>query len=168
MADVLLIIAEQNFRDEELFHTKHEIESAGFTTEIASKTKGEKTGSLKGKAEATKSLKDINVQDYRAIVFVGGSGSKQYFNDSEALGIAKKAFQKQKIIAAICIAPVILANAGILKGKKAAVFPGNESEIEKKGAKYENKNVIKDGNVITACGPNAAKEFGKEIADSIS
>jgi protease I len=167
MADVLFVIAEKNFRDEELFHTKEELEKKGLSAEIASKTKGIKQGSLGGKADATKSLKDIKAADYKAIIFVGGMGSQQYFNDSEALGIAKSAFQKQKIVAAICIAPVILANAGILKGKKATVFSGNEDALRQKGAVYENKSVIKDGNVITACGPDAARQFGKEVADSI-
>jgi protease I len=101
------------------------------------------------------------------VVFVGGSGSKQYFEDPEALEIAKKAYEKGKIVAAICIAPVILANAGILKGKKATVHHGNEQELEKKGANYINQNVVKDGKIITACGPSAAREFGNTIAKEI-
>jgi protease I len=167
MADVLFIIAEKNFRDEELFQPKEAVEMAGLTTEIASKTKGEKTGKLGGKALAIKSLKEIDINKYKAIIFVGGRGSEQYFKDSEALAIAKNAYEKGKIIGAICIAPVILANAGILKGKKATVSPGEENHLQEKGASYENKSVIKDGNVITACGPSAAKEFGKEIANSL-
>jgi protease I len=167
MTDVLFIIAEQGFRDEELFQPKEAVESRGFRAEIASKTKGEKIGSLGGKAIAVKALKEIKAENYKAIVFVGGHGSRQYFNDNEAMNLAKEAFNKKKIIAAICIAPVILANSGILKGKKATVSPGNEDILKEKGAIYENKSVIKDGNVITACGPQAAKEFGKEIADSL-
>lgn len=167
MTDVLFIIAEQGFRDEELFQPKEAVESRGFRAEIASKTKGEKIGKLGGKAVASRALRDIDVNKYKAIIFVGGRGSEQYFNDSEALAIARNAYEKGKIVAAICIAPVILANSGILKGKKATVSPGNEDVLREKGAVYENKSVIKDGNVITACGPQAAKEFGKEIADSL-
>jgi len=122
---------------------------------------------LGGKAVASRTLRDIDVNKYKAIIFVGGRGSEQYFNDSEALAIAKNAYEKGKIVGAICIAPVILANSGILEGKKATVSPGNENILKEKGAIYENKSVIKDGNVITACGPQAAKGFGKEIADSL-
>ena len=167
MADILFIIAESNFRDEELFDTKEEIEKRGFSTEIASKTAGEKTGMLGAKAKADIALKDVNVNDYKAIVFVGGAGSRQYFSDQEALKIAKDADSKGKIVAAICIAPVILANAGLLKGKKATVFSGNEKAIEQKGAVFVSKNIIKDKNIITACGPIAAKMFGSEIAKAI-
>ncbi|MEM2956457.1 MAG: DJ-1/PfpI family protein [Candidatus Pacearchaeota archaeon] len=167
MIDVIFIIAEKDFRDEELFHTKEEIEKNGFSSIIASKTTGIKTGMLGGKAKAEITLKEINVNDCKAIIFVGGSGSYQYFNDSTALGIAKEAFKKGKIIGAICIAPAILANAEILKGKKATIFKGKEDMIESKGAFYKNSNVVKDGNIITACGPQAAREFGKEIANML-
>lgn len=167
MTDVLFIIAEQNFRDEELFHTKEEIEKAGFSTEIASKSKGIKKGALGASANAELSLAEIKVVDYKAVVFIGGDGSSQYFNDSEALNIVKSAILEEKIVAAICIAPIILANSGMLEGKNATVWNGDktfQNKLEAKGAKYINQAVVKDGNIITANGPAAARQFGKEIA----
>jgi len=167
MADAVFIIAEKNFRDEELFEAKEELEKRGFSCVIASKTAGEKKGALGGRAKAELSLKQVDVSQYNAIIFVGGQGAQQYFNDSEALSLARKALEKGKIVAAICIAPVILANAGILKGKEATVFQGNEAMIENKGATYARRNVVVSGKVITACGPNAAREFGTEVAKAI-
>ncbi|MEM3519623.1 MAG: DJ-1/PfpI family protein, partial [Candidatus Hadarchaeales archaeon] len=100
-----------------------------------------------------------------AIIFVGGSGSSLYFNDPTALAIAKEAFTKKKVVGAICIAPVILANAGVLKGKNATVWDGEFVEkIERGGAKFVNRPVVVDGNVVTANGPQAAREFGRAIA----
>jgi protease I len=169
MADVLLIIAEKDFRDEELFETKEELEKKGISVSIASKTTGEKTGKLGGKARAEIALKDIDVNKYKAIIFVGGRGSQQYFNDSEALNLARTAYEKGKIVGAICIAPMILANSGILKGKEAAVSPSPEDidSLKKKGALYKEKDVVVSGKIITACGPRASREFGAEIAKLI-
>lgn len=170
MADVLLIIA-PNFRDEELFDTKDVLEQAGLTTVIASKTAGTKKGMLGGTAEAEIAISKVNVANYKAIVFIGGSGSSVYFNDATALKIAKEAASKNKVTAAICIAPVILANAGILQGKKATVWDDEEntysSKIEEKGAIYTDKDVEKDGNIITANGPEAAKKFGNAIVSAL-
>lgn len=170
MADVLLIIA-QNFRDEELFDTKDVLEQAGLTTVIASKTSGVKKGMFGKTAEAEIALSEVNVANYKAIVFIGGQGSSVYFDDATALKIAKQAISKNKITAAICIAPVILANAGVLKDKNATVWDdGNRtfsSKIEAKGAKYTGKDVERDGNIITANGPEAAKDFGKAIVKAI-
>ncbi len=168
MVDVLFIIAEQNFRDEELFYTKEEIEEFRLTTEVASKTKGMKKGTLGARAEANLSLKDVKVENYKAVIFVGGQGSSQYFDDEEALNIAKTAKEKNKVVGAICIAPVILANSGILEKKKATVWNGEYiKKLEEEGAIFVNKTVVQDGKIITANGPAAARQFGRTIADAI-
>jgi len=168
---VLLIIAEKNFQDIEFSHTKEELEKQGFAVKVASKSKGIKKGALGGSAEAEISLKDVNADDYGAVAFIGGGGSQQYFQDKEALNIAQESYKKGKITAAICIAPIILANAGILQGKKAAVWDSGDgsmiSKLELKGARFINKDVIQDGKIITACGPHAAREFGKTIAKNL-
>jgi len=169
--EVLFIIAEKNFRDEELLNPKEVIEKAGIKAEIASKTAGIKTGVLGAKVSAI-SFREIFLEKYRAIIFVGGPGSQQYFDDSEALEIAKKANEIGKLVAAICIAPVILANAGILEGKKAAVWNSASDKgcihaIEEKGAVFSDETVVQDGNIITACGPSAARAFGEKIVKAI-
>jgi protease I len=68
-----------------------------------------------------------------------------------------------KMVAAICIAPVILANAGLLKKKNATVFESEIAAIEAKGAVYSESGVTVDGNIITANGADQAKQFGLEI-----
>ena len=168
MPDVVFIIAEKNLRDEELLNTKEIIEAAGLKTCIAAKTKGEKKGMLGAIAKADFSLREVNVENYKAIIFVGGQGCTAYFDDVEALKIAKDAAEKGKIVAAICIAPVVLANAGLLEGKKATVWNGDFiAAIKAKGAVYVNRAVVKDGNIITANGPAAARQFGNTIVDAL-
>ena len=68
-----------------------------------------------------------------------------------------------KITAAICAAPSVLGNLGILKGKKATCFPGFEKELE--GATYTAAPVEIDGNVITGKGAGCAILFGKAIVE---
>jgi len=70
------------------------------------------------------------------------------------------------------ISPVILAKAGALKGKKATVWssPLDRSPIkilEAQGAEFVDEKVVWDGNIITGNGPDAAREFGKTIADAL-
>jgi protease I len=114
-------------------------------------------------------LEQVRVDDYDAVIFVGGSGSAVYFNDDRALSIAREAFDKRKKTCAICIAPVILANAGVLKGKRATVWNGDYVEmLEAGGATYTGRPVEVDGNVITANGPKAARDFGRAIAKELA
>ena len=74
-------------------------------------------------------LSDVKEEDYFAIIFIGGQGSSQYFNDTSAHSLAKKFFNNNKIVGAICIAPSTLANAGLLKGKKANCYPSEAPNL---------------------------------------
>ena len=165
---VLMIIAPENFRDEELLHPKEELERAGASVTIASTKTTPVRGVLGAAITPDVKLDQVKVGDYDAVVFVGGSGASSYFNDSRALSIASEAFKKGKVTCAICIAPVTLANAGVLDGKQATVWDGNLiKRIESKGAKYVAKPVVMDGKIITANGPAAAREFGRAIAKAL-
>jgi protease I len=66
-------------------------------------------------------------------------------------------------VGAICIAPVILANAGLLKGKKATVFPDGKEIFQANQVIYTGNQVTIDGRLITGCGPEAAEKFGREL-----
>jgi len=72
---------------------------------------------------------------------------------------------QNKIVSAICFAPVILANAGVLRGKKATVCGTEAKVIEDRGAQYMGPGVTVDGNIITGNAPKASKLFGQKIND---
>jgi len=166
---VLMIIAPENFRDEELFTTRSELEKAGIEVKVASTTKETVRGMLGGRITPDLTLDEVRVEDWDAIVFVGGVGCQVYFEDETALSLARQAAQQGKKVCAICIAPVILANAGILENRKATVWDGRFKEmLEEKGAKFVDRDVVVDGNFITANGPNAAAKFGKTIAKELA
>ena len=165
MATVLMIIAPERFRDEELFVTQEELEKAGHKTVIASIAKGICPGSRGGSAWATLSLAEIQVKNFDAVVFVGGGGSKIYFANSDVLRIAKEMYEKGKVTTAICLAPVILANAGVLKGKNATVAGTEAKTIESKGAKYTGPGVMVDGNIVTGNAPKSSRLFGQKIVE---
>jgi len=122
MKKVVMIIAEVGFRDEELRHPQDILEKNGIEVKIASTTTDYVKGMLGMKVRPDVIFKYLNPDDYDAIIFVGGGGATQYWDDPIAHKLAQEALSKNRIVAAICIAPVILARAGILKGKKATVF----------------------------------------------
>jgi len=172
MGDTLLIIAPEKFRDEELFDTKSVLEESGFVTVIASKTAGVKKGMMGATAKAEISLGKVDVNDYKAIIFIGGPGASFYFENAAALNIARESIKNNKILAAICIAPIILGNAGVLVGKNVTCwddpFRTYSKKLKAKGAKYTGKEIETDGRIITANGPEASKLFGKAIVDALN
>ena len=165
---VLLIIASQNFRDEEFQQPKELLEAQGVKISVASSSLAEATGTLGMKAKADILLNQVKVSDYDGLVFVGGGGAREYYNNAQAHEIAQGTVAQGKILGAICIAPVILANAGLLSGKKAAVFSSEIESIRTKGAIYTGQDVERDGQIITASGPSAATEFGKALITALA
>ncbi|MFA6518968.1 MAG: DJ-1/PfpI family protein [Candidatus Shapirobacteria bacterium] len=167
MAKVLIIIPPERFRDEEFFITNEELEKAGHKITISSTKLGVINGSRGGNTNSQILINHINTSDFEAVVFIGGGGSKLLFNDQDAARIAKEMFKQKKVVSAICLAPVILANAGILIGKKATVAGTESKTIEAKGATYTGPGVTVDGNIITANAPKASLFFAQKINDSL-
>ena len=164
---VVLIVARENFRDEELFQTRGVLAEAGVETVVASTKRGAIRGMLGGVGRAEVLVSELNVDDYDGVIFVGGIGAKEYFNNRMALSIARQAKEKGKVLGAICIAPTILANAGVLKGLRATSYPSQQGNLIRAGAQYTGNAVERDGLVITGIGPEAATMFGKAISDAL-
>jgi protease I len=163
---VLMVIAPRDFRDEEYSETKRALEIIGAEVTIVNSTGQAAKGMFGTIVKPDKNFFDINPKDFDAIVFIGGSGTASYFNNRQAINLAKEFYNAGKIVAAICIAPSILANAGILNGKKATAYPSERNNINAVGT-YTGKVVEQDGKIITGSGPEAAKDFGKKIADAL-
>ena len=87
--------------------------------------------------------------------------------------VSKDAAAKGKVIAAICWAPTILAKAGVLEGKRATVWVGDDAEcgmktneyMEKQGASCSGEGFVVDGKIVTADGPANAENFARAIEE---
>jgi protease I len=168
MKKVVMIIAQSGFRDEELLEPKEVLESKGVEVEVASTTQGYAQGVMGARVKPDLLVADLEAKDFDAVVFIGGAGASQYWDDPVAHRLAKDALAANRVLAAICIAPVTLAKAGLLKGRRATVWSSEAGQLKAAGANYTGKPVERDGNIITAAGPFAAREFGEEIARAIS
>lgn len=166
---ILLIIAQQGYQPLEYADTRSELESAGYSIDVASITTATATASDGSTTKPDLAVKDANLEDYLAVVLIGGPGALSLGGHAEVLDLIKNANNAGKIVAAICISPLNLAKSGILSGKQATCWTDTEksqaSELEAAGATFVDKPVVQDGNIITANGPHAAKAFGKKIAE---
>lgn len=165
---ILLVIAFKDFQDQEYGDTRKVLENKDIEIKIASTEKGEAEGKFGQRVKVDKILSEVDVNEYSAVIFIGGVGAIDYFENKEALSIAKKAFEKNKVTAAICCAPMILYKAGILNNNKFTVYPEAEwvEEISKRN-NYLDQDVVVDNNIITGSGPNSAREFGKKITEKL-
>ena len=165
---VVMIVAHEGFRDEELLEPQGMLEAAGVKVTIASSSLTPARGALGATVTPAVLVGDVDPAEYDAVVFVGGPGASEYWDDPEAHALARSTAASGKILAAICIAPVTLANAGVLEGKQATVWSSEAERLRAGGADYTGREVEVDGLVITASGPGAAEEFGRALLSALS
>jgi len=107
-----------------------------------------------------------NITDFSdadLLMLPGGMPGSKNLNEHEGVRKAlKEQFEKGKRVAAICAAPLVLASVGLLKGKKATIYPGMESYLGE-DAEYTGALVQEDGNVTTGAGPAASFPYGYQL-----
>ena len=167
---VLMVIAPNQFRDEELVEPKKVLLDQGARVSIAACKLGEAKGMLGLSINPDLLVGAAKPESYDAVVVVGGMGSPTYLWEDEQLHALLQNRQKaNKVVAAICLSGAVLARAGVLSGKRATVYATDESmaALASGGAKYVNEAVVSDGLVVTANGPDAASDFGEAIVTAM-
>ena len=158
---VVFIIAQKDFRDEELFGPKQLFEARGVLVTIAAKTRHKASSRMGVVIQPQLAVPEVEAKDFDGIIFVGGPGAAAYLDDTDVKKIAWEFKKAGKLIGASCFAPAILANAGVLISKTVTGFPTQEQNLRDKGADYTGMPVEVDGNIITAKDLNFLKEFSK-------
>ncbi len=167
MTTVLMVIAPEGFRDEEYVEPRDVLRERGARVVTASVAPGPCRGKLGLMARAEVALFEADPSDYDAVVFVGGGGSEVFFDDLDARSLARRMYEDGKPVAAICIAPTVLANAGLLEGRPATCFSSARDALVSAGAEVTDAPVEQDGTIITASGPEAATGFGERLAEAL-
>lgn len=114
---------------------------------------------------ADRNISKINdIGSYSGVVIPGGlPGSTNLRDNDRVIEIVKEVNAGGKLVGAICAGPIVLAKAGIIKGKNITSYPGFEKDLQ--DGNYKEDNVVRDGNIITARGPALAVDFAIEIVD---
>ena len=171
MAKLLICIAPEKFRDEEFNEPTRLLKAAHISYDVASTHVGVAVGMFGTSVTVDVAMRDVNPNDYDGIIFVGGQGTPFVRQDPASQTLAQTFNQQQKLVAAICWAPTILALAGVLQNRKATVWDGDDVEFQmttsellaKHQAIFTGEDLTIDGNIITANGPTAAPDFGQAI-----
>ncbi len=164
---ITMVIAPENFRDEEFFIPKRVFEDNGYEVSVVSLYRCVAKGMLGSAFRVEKTIYDIDPRKIDALVIVGGSGATCFWNLKELHKKIRMAFSLGKVVAAICISPLTLANAGIIKGMRATGWPSIARDMRGMGVIYTGRGVERSKNVITAKGPPWAKEFAETILEAL-
>ena len=178
MADLsqarVLMIAADGFETVELFEPRKALEAAGVTVTLAS-IKRDPIQGMKGdinKAETATpdlTLEEVEVDDYDALVLPGGVANPDKLRVEElAVDIVQQFMDEDKIVAAICHAPWLLAEADVIDGRRVTGFVSIRTDLENAGAEVEDEEVVIDDNLITSRKPDDIPAFNKAIIEALT
>jgi protease I len=168
---LLMVLAPEQFRDEELLIPKQQFEQAGYSVTLASTQAGVAKGMLGAEQPVEQTLTTVQPEDYQAVIVVGGYGSVLHLWNNTQLHQLLKAFDAQaKVLAAICLSSVVLAKAGLLSGQQASVWKMPESleAFSQEGVTFSEAPVTAQGRFVTANGPEAAEAFAESVLAALS
>ena len=168
---IVMVVAPKDFTDRELAGPKAVFEKAGSLVRVASTTRAAAVSHDGEKVAVDLAIREIALDQLDALVVVGGVGAMTYLMDDEALRkVVVAAARSGKVVAAICLAPAVLAHDGVLRNLKATCFPDKRivATLKRNGADYSESSVVVAGRIVTANGPDASKDFALRVLEAVN
>ncbi|KPV41053.1 hypothetical protein AN478_03770 [Thiohalorhabdus denitrificans] len=97
------------------------------------------------------------------VVLPGGPGTPRLAESPDLKALVQRLRDADREVAAICAAPSVLAEFGVLDGKRATSFPAVKEKLTAVGVDYQEDTVVRDGKVTTSRGPGTAMDFALEL-----
>lgn len=159
----VLMISADNFEDTELLVPYYRLKEEGAEVDLVSLKPGAIQGKHGYEVKVDKVLDQVNPDEYDMLVLPGGKAPETVRKEGKAQELARDFFSKDKPVAAICHGPQTLISAGLLKGRTATCYPSVVPELKAAGVRYEDREVVVDGNLITSRAPEDLPAFMREI-----
>jgi len=158
------VLVEDHYQVLEVWYPYLRLREEGITTVLVG-TGGKRVYESKEGYAAQEELavQDARVDDFAGVVIPGGYAPDILRRHEEVNAFVKDMYDKGKVVASICHGGWVLVSAGILKGKTATSFSAIKDDIINAGAHYVDKEVVVDGNLITARNPYDLPAFCREM-----
>jgi protease I len=159
------IIAANEFEDLELFHPMYRLQEEGIKTIVIGLTmdpiKGKRGYSLTPHA----SIDEVDAEKFDFLVVPGGKSPEKLRLNQKILRFVRDFDTQGKPIAAICHAGQVLASAGIVKNRTLTCVAGIRDDMINAGARYVDRAVVSDGNLVTSRVPSDLPEFARAMME---
>ncbi|MFC6636239.1 DJ-1/PfpI/YhbO family deglycase/protease [Sulfitobacter sp. JBTF-M27] len=168
----ILILATNGFEQSELEKPLNDLKSKGAAVHVATPDgndiKGWDQDDWGNTVSADLRLADVNVGDYDAIVLPGGQINPDILRaNKDAVALIKSFAEHGKTIAAVCHAPWLLIEAGLIKGRKATSYGSIATDMKNAGALWEDSEVVVDNGIVTSRSPSDLDAFVAKIVEGI-
>ena len=162
------VLVEQQYQEMEVWYPLYRLREAGCKVTLVGPEAGKEYPSKLGyPAKAEKGANEVKANDFDILVIPGGF-APDFLRRSEAiLRFVSEMAEQGKVVAAICHGPWVLCSTQALKGKKATCFFAIKDDVINAGAKYQDAEVVRDGNLITSRKPDDLPAFMQTIFQAV-
>ncbi len=165
----IAVLAENNYQDLELWYPLLRMREEGAEVKVVGTGSATTYTSKYGyPVTADVSADQVSADDFDAVIIPGGYAPDLMRRYESVLRLVREAFQKGKVVAAICHAGWVPISAGILKGRRVTSFFAIKDDMVNAGAEWVDAEVVRDGNLITSRKPDDLPAFCRTIIEALS
>lgn len=163
------ILAENLYDDRELWYPNIRMREAGAQVTVVAPEKGATYNSKHGMpVQSDAAAADVKAADFDAVIIPGGYSPDLMRRTPAMVKFVRDASEQGKVVGAICHAGWMLVSAGVLKGKTATSFHSIKDDMVAAGAEWVDREVVRDGNLVTSRNPNDLPAFCREIIAAVA
>lgn len=158
------VLIEQQYQEMEVWYPIYRLREAGCKVTLVGPEAGQSYASKLGyPAKTDKAAKDVSADDFDILVIPGGFAPDFLRRHEAIIKLTSQMAEQGKVVAAICHGPALLCSTQALKGKKVTCFFAIKDDVINAGAKYQDAEVVRDGNLITSRKPDDLPAFMQSI-----
>lgn len=169
MSKKVAILIDQLFQDSEVIDPQKELQKSGYTVDVIGfKNNDEYVGKKGAKVRSNKSIDEVQAKDYEAVVIPGGWAPDKMRMNAKMVKFVQEINTAKKPIASICHGGWMLVEADVVKGREVTSYASIKTDLKNAGAKWVDKEVVVDGNLITSRTPDDLPAFNRELLKALS
>ena len=166
----IAILVDEMFEDSEFRVPYDRLRAAGHEVDIVGRKAGSEIDGKQHKEHVAieKSVGDVSEKDYDALVIPGGYSPDHLRTDLDSVRLTRAMALAGKPVAAVCHAPWMLIEADLVEGRPVTSWPSLRTDLLNAGAKWVDREVVVDGNIITSRKPADLPAFSDAILRALS
>ena len=164
----IAILAEDLYEDLELWYPALRFREAGAEVTLVGSGKDTYTSKHGYPVRTDTRAEDVRAADFDAVIIPGGYAPDHMRRHPAMVTLVREAYQQEKVVAAICHAAWMLVSAGIVRGKRLTCFASVKDDVINAGGRYEDREVVRDGSLITSRMPDDLPAFCSTILEALA